>query len=56
MNMIDACKQELEAERERVQVKLAEFEEPPEKSLTADVHITHANRPNEDVWDLLRYC
>lgn len=54
--MKDAYKQEIETELERVQAKLAEFEAAPEKSLAADVHITHANRPNEDVWDLLRYC
>ena len=43
MNMKDIYKQEIEAELERAQAKLAEFE-TPEKSLTTEVHTTHTKR------------
>ena len=59
--------QKIKAALKLVQAQLAEFE-AQQKSLTAPAHIKHARltaniqqkygarQPNEDVWDLLRYC
>ncbi|MCX5869599.1 MAG: hypothetical protein NTY00_02975 [Deltaproteobacteria bacterium] len=67
MSTKEVYKQKVKTELERVQAKLAEFE-APEKSLSADTHIKHANqfdnlkekidvtKTNKDFWDLLRYC
>jgi septal ring factor EnvC (AmiA/AmiB activator) len=45
MSTKDAYKQKIEAELERVQAKLAEFE-APKKSLTADARIKYAKQIN----------